>query len=110
MTRRHRMALRYVFAAIVGIAGLLMSERSVLLQDGPGITGAEARIGRPLTPMSYAGVARRTTRRAVGYGAVGYGGVGYGAAVAAPLAAGAVVGRRCVQESDPYGRLVRRCY
>ncbi len=105
MTRRHRMALRYVFAAIVGIAGLLMSERSVLLQDGPGITGAEARVGRPLTPMSYAGVARRTTRRAVGYGAVGY-----GAAVAAPLAAGAVVGRRCVQEADPYGRLVRRCY
>ena len=69
MTRRHRTALRYVFAAIVGMAGLLMSERSVLLQDGPGITGAEARVGRPLTPMSYAGVARRTTRRAVGYGA-----------------------------------------
>ena len=29
---------------------------------------AEARIGRPLTPVSYAGVARRTTRRTV-YGA-----------------------------------------
>jgi hypothetical protein len=115
MTRRHRMALRYVFAAIVGIAGLLMSERSVLLQDGARVSSAEARIGRPLTPMSYAGVARRTTRRAVGYGAVGYGavgygGVGYGAAVAAPLAAGAVVRRRCVQEADPYGRVVRRCY
>jgi hypothetical protein len=26
---------------------------------------ANARIGRPLTPLSYAGVARRTTRRAV---------------------------------------------
>ena len=26
---------------------------------------AQAIIGRPLTPMSYAGVARRTTRRAV---------------------------------------------
>ncbi len=26
---------------------------------------AQARVGRPLTPMSYAGVARRTTRRAV---------------------------------------------
>jgi hypothetical protein len=26
---------------------------------------AEARIGRPLTPLSYAGVARRTTRRVV---------------------------------------------
>lgn len=30
---------------------------------------AQAIIGRPLTPMSYAGVARRTTRRAVVYGA-----------------------------------------
>jgi hypothetical protein len=29
---------------------------------------AHAIIGRPLTPISYAGVARRTTRRAVGYG------------------------------------------
>jgi hypothetical protein len=28
------------------------------------IGAAQARIGRPLTPMSYAGVARRTTRRA----------------------------------------------
>jgi hypothetical protein len=28
-------------------------------------TTAEARIGRPLTPLSYAGVARRTTRRVV---------------------------------------------
>lgn len=26
---------------------------------------AEARVGRPLTPVSYAGVARRTTRRVV---------------------------------------------
>jgi hypothetical protein len=30
---------------------------------------AHAIIGRPLTPMSYAGVARRTTRRAVYAGA-----------------------------------------
>ena len=29
-----------------------------------GIGSAQARIGRPLTPMSYAGVARRTGRRA----------------------------------------------
>lgn len=30
---------------------------------------AEAVVGRPLTPVSYAGVARRTTRRAAVYGA-----------------------------------------
>jgi hypothetical protein len=34
---------------------------------------AHAIIGRPLTPFSYAGVARRTTRRAVMYGGA-YGG------------------------------------
>ena len=31
----------------------------------PYVQDAQAIIGRPLTPMSYAGVARRTTRRAV---------------------------------------------
>jgi hypothetical protein len=46
---------------------------------------AEAIIGRPLTPMSYAGVARRTTRRAAYAGAAtGYGGYGYGYAAPAP--------------------------
>ncbi|MEJ2309278.1 MAG: hypothetical protein P8Z78_08160 [Gammaproteobacteria bacterium] len=29
------------------------------------VTDAEARLGRPVTPISYAGVARRTTRRAI---------------------------------------------
>jgi hypothetical protein len=33
------------------------------------VPAAEAIIGRPLTPLSYAGVARRTTRRAVAVGA-----------------------------------------
>lgn len=47
------------------------------------MASAEARFGRPVTPVSYAGVARRTTRRAVtvGAGAPGYGvapGVGAG--------------------------------
>jgi hypothetical protein len=48
-------------------------------QIGPAADGwmntAEARIGRPLTPVSYAGVARRTTVRVATPG-VGYGGVG----------------------------------
>lgn len=40
-------------------------------QPGAGIEGlslvkkAQARVGRPLTPISYAGVARRTTRRMI---------------------------------------------
>ena len=51
--------------------------------DASGVTlsvdSAQARVGRPLTPVSVAGVARRTTRRAVVGGAV----VG-GAVVVAP--------------------------
>jgi hypothetical protein len=40
-------------------------------------TSAQARVGRPLTPLSGAGVARRTTRRAVvGGAAVGAATVG----------------------------------
>jgi hypothetical protein len=57
---------------------------------------AQARVGRPLTPMSYAGVARRTTRRAVAVGA-------------AAGAAGAYYGPSCVQAVDAYGRVVTRC-
>ncbi len=64
--------------------------------DNSLVSSAEARVGRPLTPMSYAGVARRTTRRAVAVGA--------GAA-----AAGAYYGSGCVQVVDAYGQVVTRC-
>jgi hypothetical protein len=37
----------------------------IALDSGFVISEAQAVIGRPLTPMSYAGVARRTTRRAI---------------------------------------------
>ena len=60
---------------------------------------AQARIGRPLTPMSYAGVARRTTRRAVATGV----------AVGAVGAAGVYYGSSCVQVVDAYGRVTTRC-
>ena len=53
------------------------------------VESAQARVGRPLTPVSVAGVARRQNRRA----AYGYGGYGYGAGVAGAAAvatAGAV--------------------
>lgn len=82
-------------AAAIALAGGLLwnGETSI---DKSLVTSAEARIGRPLTPMSYAGVARRTTRRAVAVGA--------GAA-----AAGAYYGSGCVQAVDAYGRVVTRC-
>lgn len=53
------------------------------------IQSAEARVGRPATPVSVAGVARRTTRRAVVGGAAV--GAAAGAAVAAPACARVLV-------------------
>ncbi|WP_086998468.1 hypothetical protein [Rhizobium sullae] len=54
-----------LIASAVGISGLEIAEQlSIPVTDGIGIvTPAEARIGRPLTPVSVAGVARRTVRR-----------------------------------------------
>jgi hypothetical protein len=50
-------------AAAIGLSGVEVAERlSIPLTDGI-VTPAEARIGRPLTPYSVAGVARRTVRR-----------------------------------------------
>ena len=43
----------------IGLAGDLVFDLKFAIDD------AEARFGRPLTPISYAGVARRTTRRAI---------------------------------------------
>jgi hypothetical protein len=54
-----------------------------------GVESAQARVGRPLTPVSVAGVARRTTRRAVVGGAV----VGAGAACVRVLVNGTYVCR-----------------
>jgi len=57
---------RIGFILLVGgvcLTALSLAERG----SPPGIAGfvstAQARIGRPLTPLSYAGVARRTVRR-----------------------------------------------
>ena len=84
-------------AAILALtAGLFWSGEADI--DSGLMSSAEARVGRPLTPMSYAGVARRTTRRAV---AVGAGAAAVGAAVyAAP---------GCVQTVNAYGQVVTRC-
>jgi hypothetical protein len=68
-------------------------------------TPAFAVIGRPLTPLSYAGVARRTTRRAVAVGA---------AAAAAPppqvVVVPAPTTTTCVDKVGPNGVITRTCY
>jgi hypothetical protein len=48
---------------LVGLGGLEFGERLFRTGDATLVTEAEAVIGRPLTPVSVAGVARRTVRR-----------------------------------------------
>jgi hypothetical protein len=64
---------------------------SALLELPLFVGSAHAIIGRPLTPMSYAGVARRTTRRAVVAGSVMAAPVVAAPVVAAPVVAAPVV-------------------
>jgi hypothetical protein len=87
--------LRWALASAVGAACLLISESGPISGSGWLVSQASAVIGRPLTPLSYAGVARRTTRRAVVGGAV----------VVAPV----IVAPTCVQAVDVYGRIYTRC-
>jgi len=58
--------LRHVFALGATLVVLAGADKMTEAPLGFGlIPDAQAIIGRPLTPVSYAGVARRTTRRAV---------------------------------------------
>jgi hypothetical protein len=98
MTRATKAFIR--LSAVTAITAACLLWNGQLPQDTQTslVSSAEARVGRPLTPMSYAGVARRTTRRAVAVGAT----VG-AAAYVAPAG-------RCVQAVDAYGRIYTRCY
>jgi hypothetical protein len=107
-----RSLIRLSIGAVLGGAALIWSGSFSLDAGSSFVTSAEARIGRPLTPLSYAGVARRTTRRAIGVGVAAgavYGGAVY-AAPAVVVPAPVVVAPRCVQAVDPYGRIYTRCY
>jgi hypothetical protein len=67
MTRK-RSLYRVWFLVAAGVLGLAVE--------------AHAIIGRPLTPVSFAGVARRSVRRTAVYGAAAYGAGAYGAGAA----------------------------
>lgn len=104
MKRAAYWLLQMSAAIAIGGAVLSLNDRAPLSISASLVSSAHAIIGRPLTPMSYAGVARRTTRRAVGAGA----------AVAAPVVvapAPVVVAPvpACVQAVDMYGRIYTRC-
>ena len=102
MTRKMTVLVRLSIGTVLGVAALSWNGQLPLDPQASLVSSAEARIGRPLTPMSYAGVARRTTRRAVAVGAVA---VGTAAVVAAPV----VVAPACTQVVDAYGRIVTVC-
>ena len=102
MSRMSKTIVRLSLATATGFLALFAADRMT-----PGqldlTTKADARIGRPLTPMSYAGVARRTTRRAAYVGAAG------AAAVGAAAAGAAYYGTGCYQTTDAYGRIYTQC-
>jgi hypothetical protein len=98
-----RAAMRTLVVSLTtaaGAIGLFGNDNASQISAGHWVATADAIIGRPLTPLSYAGVARRTTRRAVVAGAA----VG-AAAVAAPR----VYAPGCVQAVNAYGQIYYRC-
>jgi hypothetical protein len=52
-----------LLAAITCMVGFELGERLSIPGVESFVSTAEAEVGRPLTPVSYAGVARRTARR-----------------------------------------------
>jgi hypothetical protein len=60
MTRKLKTIL---IGAAVGLVGLEASQQIAIPVLSALVSTAEARVGRPLTPVSVAGVARRTVRR-----------------------------------------------
>ncbi len=85
-----KVALRKAAIAVPVLACAAMFSFDWSEQAGVSVSieSAQARVGRPLTPVSVAGVARRQTRRA----AYGAGVVGAGAVAAGAVAAGAYYG------------------
>ena len=84
------MRLRTVAIAASTFAGAALLSFGWSEQGGVSLSvdSAQARVGRPATPMSGAGVARRHYRRAGGYG---YGAVGAAVAGAAAIGTAAAV-------------------
>ncbi|AND88158.1 hypothetical protein LUI11_34565 [Bradyrhizobium diazoefficiens] len=75
-------------AAIIAVAAIGSVQWSHERGLSFSVDSAQARVGRPATPASVAGVARRTTRRAVVGGAVA---AGAAATVVAPACARVLV-------------------
>ena len=97
MSTKTQKSLSVIFGVAVGTVGLFWNGNIPLDNQKGFVSTADAIRGRPLTPLSYAGVARRTTRRAVAVGAA-----------TAPV----VVVRpapTCVQVVNSYGGITYHC-
>ena len=94
-----KICAQLVFAAAVFGGGMSWSGDTRPASVGDLFAQAEARVGRPLTPVSYAGVARRTTRRAVAVGA----------AAAPPPTTVVVVPQTCTQVVGANGVVTQVC-
>jgi hypothetical protein len=109
MTRSMNRLLRTALATFAGLVCLFGSETPSLKDPGSWVTKAQAIIGRPLTPLSYAGVARRTTRRAY-WGAGAYGPpVYYGAPVYAAPPVYVAPRPACYQVVNVYDQITYQC-
>ena len=62
---RNLMRSRVILWTMVGVIGLVAETSPIEWVSGTLVSQAEARVGRPATPVSAAGVARRTTRRVI---------------------------------------------
>jgi hypothetical protein len=78
MMTNKRTLWKIALAALIGAVSLFASDNFSSTAPSSFLSQAEARVGRPLTPGSVAGVARRTTRRAVAVGAAGAAAYGAG--------------------------------
>lgn len=62
MTISKRLKLT-ALALVIGVGGLELGTQVLIPSFHGFVSPAEAKVGRPLTPVSVAGVARRTNRR-----------------------------------------------
>jgi hypothetical protein len=103
MSMNWRRVLLCAVAFATGAAALLWNGE---MPERAGVSRAEAVIGAPLTPMSYAGVARRTTRRSVAASAAA---TNAAVATTTVVAAPAPSGPGCAQVVNSYGQVTYRC-
>jgi hypothetical protein len=65
MAMQKRMPSKMLLWAMAGLIGLVAETDPAEWTRGNLMSRVEARVGRPATPVSVAGVARRTTRRVI---------------------------------------------